>query len=41
MTVEGQFKLVAEFEEEEVFELRVSVEVLPAGTGDVSISLDD
>jgi hypothetical protein len=33
--------LVAEFEDEELFEVGVAVEVLFAGTGNVAIGLDD
>lgn len=41
LAVEGEFELVAEFEDEELLGVGVAVEVLLAGPGDVAIGLDD
>ena len=41
LAVEGEFELVAEFEDEELLGSGVAVEVAFAGTGDVAIGLDD
>ena len=41
LAVEGEFELVAEFEDEELLCVGVAVEVLLAGPGDVSVGLHD
>jgi hypothetical protein len=41
LAVEGEFELVAEFEDEELLGVGVTVEVLLAGAGDVPVGLDN
>jgi hypothetical protein len=39
--VEGEFELIAEFEDEELLGVGVAVEVLLAGSRDIPVGLDD
>lgn len=41
LAVEGQFELVAELEDQELLGVGVTVEVLLAGPGDVTVGLDN